>query len=233
MEEEDSKTFRVVVTIVIFCLLLVLIGFIRSCDKPSEPIQSLDYQIANDSIAHYRDELNRLVVENRTLTTASLQDFLNFQQKEREYNQEITRLQKLVKEFRKDMRGGGVAIVTSSTSQASGQFETRVDTIEVYPTYRFDYDFEGWIWGNVVARPDFSEIEVNYKDELDILVKDNSVFVRGNNPFNQSYEVKSFRMPKPKEKRFGIGPAFNVGLNNNFSFNTSVGIGIQYSLIRF
>lgn len=84
--------------------------------------------------------------------------------------------------------------------------------------------------------------EINMKIEKDIvnfdytvaLDKNNNVLITSNNPYIKYNSISGFTLPKPRKKRFGIGPNFSYGydpVNNKPAF--FIGLGIQYNLIQF
>ena len=84
--------------------------------------------------------------------------------------------------------------------------------------------------------------EINMKIEKDIvnfdytvaLDKNNNIHITSNNPYVKYNSISGFTLPKPRKKRFGIGPNFSYGydpVNNKPAF--FIGVGVQYNLIQF
>lgn len=74
-------------------------------------------------------------------------------------------------------------------------------------------------------------VHFNYTVALD---KNNNVLITSDNPYIKYNSISGFTLPKPRKKRFGIGPNFSYGydpVNNKPAF--FIGMGIQYNMIQF
>lgn len=106
-------------------------------------------------------------------------------------------------------------------------------------TERFDYSNPyRTLSGTISYHPDTLEMKIDsdkvYVDFTVAMDKKNQIHVVSNNPYVQYNEISGFTLPKPRKKRFGIGPNFSYGydpVNNKPVF--FIGLGIQYNLIQF
>ena len=90
--------------------------------------------------------------------------------------------------------------------------------------------------GTSILRNEFSfELTVGFTEND----KQYDIFVTPSNPEVVIKNIKGTIIPKnipnivQKKKKFGIGPQFGIGVNQNFEKSIYVGIGISYNLIRF
>lgn len=74
------------------------------------------------------------------------------------------------------------------------------------------------------------------------IVKEGNIFNRqkylqidaaNSNPYNRISGLSFYRKPLPKPKKFGIGFQAGYGFSNGTTPSAYIGIGIQYSIIRF
>lgn len=84
--------------------------------------------------------------------------------------------------------------------------------------------------------------EINMKIEKDVvhfnytvaLDKNNNVLITSNNPYIKYNSISGFTLPKPRKKRFSVGPYFGAGIDvRTGKIDPQVGIGLSYGLIQF
>jgi hypothetical protein len=90
--------------------------------------------------------------------------------------------------------------------------------------------------GTSILRNEFSfELTVGFTEND----KQYDIFVTPSNPEVVIKNIKGTIIPKnipnivQKKKKFGIGPQFGIGVNQNFEKSIYIGIGISYNLIKF
>lgn len=66
-----------------------------------------------------------------------------------------------------------------------------------------------------------------------VAIKDNQVYLTSDNPYVKFNSITGIKIPKEKkEKNFGIGPVIYGGYGSN-GLGYGIGIGLQYSIIKF
>lgn len=106
-------------------------------------------------------------------------------------------------------------------------------------TEHFDYSNQyRTLSGQISYHPDTLEMKIDsdkvYVDFTVAMDKNNRVHVVSNNPYVQYNQISGFTIPKPRKKRFGIGPYFGAGIDvRTGKPNPQVGIGLSYNLIQF
>lgn len=83
--------------------------------------------------------------------------------------------------------------------------------------------------GTVISKND---VNVDFT----VVQKDNQVYITSNNPYinyNNIIGITQNTTQKTKTKRWGIGPYIGFGVTHKFDFVPTIGIGVQYSIIRF
>jgi hypothetical protein len=76
------------------------------------------------------------------------------------------------------------------------------------------------------------KVDQTYKPQGLFKPKQLNISVTNLNPHTKTLALQSFHIPYPVHK-IGIGPVMGIGINNSFKPVPFVGIGIQWSLIRF
>ena len=113
------------------------------------------------------------------------------------------------------------------------------DTISrgIYKEFNFNNDWRV-LEGNVKYKNDTMGVNIT-KDivKFDYTVamdKNNKIYIKSTNPYVKYNEITGFQVPKPKTKRWGIGPQIGVGydpVHNKVS--PTIGIGMQWNMIQF
>lgn len=74
-------------------------------------------------------------------------------------------------------------------------------------------------------------VHFNYTVALD---KNNNVLITSDNPYIKYNSISGFTLPKPRKKRFSIGPYVGAGIDvRTGKIDPQVGIGLSYGLIQF
>lgn len=109
------------------------------------------------------------------------------------------------------------------------------DTSTIYNRFDFSNKYRSLI-GYVSVKEDSMRMSIE-KDVVNfnyaMAIKDNQVYMTSDNPYVKFNTVTGIKIPQSKkEKKFGIGPVIYGGYGNN-GLGYGIGIGLQYSLIKF
>ena len=52
------------------------------------------------------------------------------------------------------------------------------------------------------------------------------------NPYSETKSLRTYQVIK-KDKKFSVGPFIGYGIGTNFIFQPSIGVSVQYNIIRF
>ncbi len=74
-------------------------------------------------------------------------------------------------------------------------------------------------------------VHVDYTVAID---KNNKVYITSDNPYVKYNEIQGYTIPKPKKKRWNVGPSigYSYDIKKN-TFSPVVGISLQYGLIQW
>lgn len=197
-----------------------------------------------DSVQTWRgkDGLNRAKIE--TLETSKSDEFLALASKD----DAIVALQNEVRSMKRYLKKkGSVTNFTSETSVDTSVPTEVVDNGTPFPTYKSKFDLNGWVYGNSVATKDstYYNLKVKNKYSLTLGVEPTGFLglgkgkpfaqVKNLNPYSETQELKTYQVSSPKPKRWGVGPVAAYGLNLGPvpQLGGFIGVGAQYSLIRF
>ena len=157
----------------------------------------------------------------------------------------IKKLQNLVVQYKKELKKKGSATVIETHATADIVVPTQGDTSGVSPIYNSTFNLKGWVWGSTRASSDSTKVSLQFREEIDVVIGEEStgfwglgkkkpfVEVTLNNPYNEVKSLRSYATKVSKEKRFYVGPVVAYGVNNLLSPELFVGFGVGYGLIRF
>lgn len=115
------------------------------------------------------------------------------------------------------------------------RYTTLQDTSTIYNRFDFSNKYRS-LRGYVSVKEDSMRMSIE-KDVVNfnyaMAIKDNQVYMTSDNPYVKFNTVTGIKIPQSKkEKKFGIGPVIYGGYGNN-GLGYGIGIGLQYSLIKF
>jgi hypothetical protein len=237
--EQRTKAVLLIVIVLIFMMLLQECEHIRELEKTT----TLHEIMMSDTIVKYRNKEGVLFAKTQVLKAENTKAFTDIKSKD----STIQKLQNLVVEYKRKLKEpGSTAIVISTEGEASGQTATVVtvdpDCPDANPTYTGLYDFNGWVWGEVIANKDSIGVSVRYRDEFSVVIGEEGGFLKkkkpfalitSKNPYTDIKEYKTFQVEAPPPKRFSVGPGLMFGLGAEFKPGIFAGVAVQYSLIRF
>ena len=116
-----------------------------------------------------------------------------------------------------------------------------VDRDTIYKGFDHNFNFNDQyrtLEGNVSYKDDslgvkISKDVVNFDYTVGIDNK-NNIYISSKNPYVKYESITGFQVPKPRNKRFSLGPSVNFGydpIQNKPSF--SVGVSLNYGIIKF
>lgn len=112
------------------------------------------------------------------------------------------------------------------------------DTISrgIYKEFNFNNDWRV-LEGNVKYKNDTMGVNITRDivkfDYTVAMDKNNKIYIKSTNPYVKYEEISGFQVPKPRAKRWGIGPQIGAGVTTDGKFRPYIGIGIQWSPIQF
>lgn len=198
-----------------------------------------------DSIQTYKNKEGKEVVKTSAIST-STNEFLSLKLKD----EEIKKLQKLVKEYKSKLEDQGSVTNFNSRTKVNTITTTKIeyDTIivnniqEIYPKYKSDFNLKGWVIGDIIASKDSTNINLEVNNEYSVIIGEESqgwfkpkktfVEVINHNPYSSTDKLKTYQVERPKNKLFSIGPYIGIGVNQEGKFIPNLGVGLQYNLIK-
>lgn len=234
---------------IIICVLVIALFLMQqACSK-----QQQDKDTQTELVNHLNDSLKTWVdKDGNNRATMTILEAENTKMFTGLQNQsvEIQRLQALVKKNDKYLKPGGSATIISTEGGISITIPTipsdtsksKCTENHIFPS---EFNLNGWVKGNIVARKDSTSISLKYRDSIDVVLgreKTGFLGLGKGKPFadltshNPYTEIKTFRTFQVKEKpakKIGIGPGVYYGIGSGFIPQVFIGIGIQFNFIRF
>ena len=212
----------------IIIFLLILLSFsVKQCNSYKHEYNSY-IAVTNDTIHTYKDRYNRLVATTLAYET-NIKDLklLN-----NDLYNEISAL--------KSKPVTATHITTTITNEVHDTcYIIKPSDMVQGITERFDYSNPyRTLSGTISYHPDTLEMKIDsdkvYVDFTVAMDKKNQIHVVSNNPYVQYNEISGFTLPKPRKKRFSVGPYIGSGIDvRTGKIDPQVGIGLSYSLIEF
>lgn len=218
---------RIIYIATIVILLIVLSLSVNKCTSLKHEY-NINTSALLDSIHHYKTKSGQLVATTKI------------------YETDIKHLKYLNDSLYNQIKSLKNKNITQAT-QFSGTIENPqhdttfilVPDTSLFALERFKFENQYRLLEGTI-RADQNEINMHIEKDLvnfDYTValdKNNNVLITSNNPYIKYNSISGFTLPKPRKKRFGIGPNFSYGydpVNNKPAF--FIGVGIQYNLIQF
>lgn len=194
----------------------------------------------NDSLILERNERGELTATIQAYQTQRADDFLAFKTKD-----SLTlELQKEVRSMKKYLKKQGsvsqfstqTGLVTSSKTEVVSNNKN-----PSFPTYKSNFDLDGWVFGKSIATKDSTYLDLKIKDEfsLTIGVEPTGFLgmgkgkpfgqIKSKNPFSSVKSFKTYNVGRYKEPNLVIGPSVGV----NFNGRPVVGFTATYALLKF
>ena len=156
-------------------LLLFILQTLRTCKK-QEKIDNLSSVVnnLNDTVKTWKDKNGTTHAKTGVIETTDTKDFLNVKGLENENK----RLQDVVRKYEKQIKNSGSVTIFNSDTKANIKVPTKIDTFKytvrdtvlTYPVYKSDFNLDGWIIGNTIARPDSTIVNLKTHDEFSVII---------------------------------------------------------------
>ena len=221
----------------ILAIVILVIILLRSCEGKREA-ENL-YNASQDTLTTYVDKDGLNVAKIGLLQTKSKKDFISMRTKD-SVNME---LQALVKKTKLGKQGS-VTIIKGDT-KIDTIIKTQIVYVDSIPEYHSKLDLGGWVLGNIVAKPDKTQVSLSVKNEyvvtlgventgfLSLGPKKHYAEVKNLNPYSKVSVLRTYQVQVPAPKRFGVGPVVAYGLGSNLQPEWFVGFGVNFTLFRF
>lgn len=225
----------VIYIFVILLLIGILSSAIRSCNDNKRRYET-NIRALTDTISYYKSKSGDLVA---TKTVYELGDIKELQQFDQQLYDELEDLKNIVK--KKDMTSATHfnGVITNELHDTT--YIVKHDTISRGVEKQFAFNNE-WrdLEGNVGYHQDTLSMaitkDITRFDYTVVTDKDNRVYIKSKNPYVKFNEFTGFTIPsnvKQKQKQWGVGPQLGVGVTTDGKFRPYIGVGIQWSPIRF
>lgn len=195
----------------------------------------------SDSIRTYQNKNGDMVTTIAAIQTSSVDIFmkLNF------VEEELLRLQEVVKDYDKKLKAGGSVTnfktetnvrKTDSTTLASLDSIVKGNKTYYYPTYTSNYK-DKWLTYSTQSSKDSTLVHVSMVNEYSVVIGEQKgkpfADIINYNPYSTVQKVRTFQVSTPKPKKFGVGFLIGVGINSEGRLLPTIGAGLTYTPIRF
>ena len=232
---------------ILIIILLLLVGFFGY--QYYNTSQDLQEQVtlteaANAKMETWRgkDGLNRAKIQ--ALETRNSEAFLKMATND----SSILALQYAVKGMERYLRDQGSVTNFSTETGISTSSETEVipnDTLPEFPSYRSEFDLDGWVYGSTLATKDSTHLDLRVKNSYTLTVGvepqgflgmgKGKAFaeVKNLNPYSETTDLRTYQVTVPKQKKFGVGIIAGYGVGGSLAPSLIVGVGVSWTPIKF
>lgn len=234
-------------------VLILVSSLLRGCDAEAKLAEAQTLNEAmNDSLKTWRDKEGNFKAKITSLETENTETFIKWKTSDTE----VIKLQALVTKYKKqlDKKGSATVITTDADINISEPTIVYRDTTKPCdPVYKTEFEIMGtgkyentkWVWGVVTATKDSTQVGMRFHEEIDVVIGQEKTGFLGlgkpkpfaevtlHNPFNKVSKLKNYNVTPPPVKRFGIGPVAAYGVGSGFIPQVFVGVGVNYSILKF
>lgn len=214
--------------IVIIVLIIIFIIFaFKRCKNDIREFSNIDkLESLTDSIKYYKDNYN--VLHSR-ISIIEADNFTKIKNKDKD----IQELQELVKKYKNVQ---AATVIKTETKVVEKIVNKPIfDTISRETAYYSKFDLDGFVWGEIIAKKDSTDLILNIRNDFNIvshydkgkLVLD----VSDKNPYSITKSQRSY-INLPKQKRWGLGINAGYGVSKS-GLSPYIGLGVNYNLINF
>jgi len=242
-----AKKVRNVVIVIAYLFLTGYFLFkLNDAEKRADDLTQLN-SVLNDTLVVKKNSMGLLVAKIGVLESYKVKTFTQLKTQD----SVVKKLQLLVVEYQNKIKGQGSVTIIGTLANVNTTVPTIIDsattvvnTIE-YPIYNSSFNLKGWVWGDVKASKDSTQINFKFKEEIDAVVgRDKTGFlglgkgkpfveVTLHNPYNTVKYLRTYTPKIPPVKKFSIGPSAAYGVDQNLNKSFFIGVGVNYSIIRF
>lgn len=212
--------------LVLIFAIIIIIFCVKACNNGIRKENSKLIESLNDSISYYRDVEGIL---HSKISVIEDDYFLKLKLKDKE----IVELQDLVKKY-KNVKSATI-IKTKTKIVEKIVNKTVLDTISNTPIYESSFNLKDYIWGDIVAKKDTTDIKINIKNDFNIVTyKERGKLVldvSDKNPYSVTKVQRSY-INLPKQKRFGLGVNAGYGISKS-GLSPYIGLGVNYNILNF
>lgn len=212
--------------LVLIFIIIIIIFCVKACNNNIRKENSKLIESLNDSISYYKDVEGVL---HSKISVIEDDYFLKLKLKDKE----IVELQDLVKKYNNVKSATIIKTETKIIEKIVNK--TILDTISNTPIYESSFNLKDYIWGDIVAKKDTTDIKINIKNDFSIVTykeKNKLILdVSDKNPYSITKSQRSY-INLPKQKRFGLGVNVGYGISKS-GLSPYVGLGVNYNLINF
>lgn len=229
--------------ILLACLLFIIIMRIDTCNKNRDTAQEQQNFInsLSDTLKTVRlkDSSERTRISVLTMSNDKAFVELMFS------DSQIVALQKVVDQYKNKLHAGSsvTTATTTTTVHLVGNTVLIVhDTVKVgdkiylYPEYT-DTIHNQWISYRATMNRTKTDLDLSIVNKYAVILgyekKKPFVDVINFNPYSSTKILRSYQVSIPKQKVWGIGFSSGVCIGNGLKFQPYLGIGINYSIIKF
>jgi hypothetical protein len=214
----------------IICIALIIIFIIfafKRCKNDIREFSNIDkLESLTDSIKYYKDNYN--VLHSR-ISIIEADNFTKIKSKDKD----IQELQELVKKYKNVQ---AATVIKTETKVVEKIVNKPIfDTISRETAYYSKFDLDGFVWGEIIAKKDSTDLILNIRNDFNIvshydkgkLVLD----ISDKNPYTVTKSQRSY-INLPKQKKWGLGINAGYGISKN-DLSPYIGLGVNYNLINF
>lgn len=219
------SSFNILNIILTIIFIILFIFVVRRCNIHfNEYDNMVDY--TKDSLQYYKDNYN--VLHSR-ISIIEADNFTKIKSKDKD----IQELQELVKKYKNIQAATVIKTETKIVEKIVNK--PIFDTISRETAYYSKFDLDGFVWGEIIAKKDSTDLILNIRNDFNIvshydkgkLVLD----VSDKNPYTVTKSQRSY-INLPKQKRWGLGINAGYGVSKS-GLSPYIGLGVNYNLINF
>ena len=220
------KRNNIIYTIFIIAVILSYIAFFSYTVYKDRNYSSSRIESLTDSIQYYKDSYNVL---HSKISIIEADNFTKINSKDKD----IQELQELVKRYKNVQAATVIKTETKIVEKIVNK--PILDTVSKETAYYSKFDLEGFVWGEIIAKKDSTDLILNIRNDFNIvshyekgkLVLD----VSDKNPYSITKSQRSY-INLPKQKKWGLGISAGYGANKN-GLSPYIGLGVNYNLLSF
>ena len=233
----ENRIYKILkITFIIMIVYLILRGIVYYGEYQKEKTYN-NVREALDDIVRYQKKKGQEVAT----TSVSKMDAIGFL-KMKGLEEDNKRLQELVSKYKKEVKNASIVKIETKIVTTT-KTEVIRDTINNNPVYVSNFNLNDWVVGKVVSKNDSTNIDLSVKDELHLVVYDKNmglfkdkktmIDIYSLNPYSKVKQIKSFTVDdRQKKSKISIGPFVGFGVTGKGTLQPTIGVGLQYNLIR-
>lgn len=220
------KRNNIIYTIFIIAAILSYITFFSYTVYKDRNYSSSRIESLTDSIQYYKDNYNVL---HSKISIIEADNFTKINSKDKD----IQELQELVKRYKNVKAATFIKTETKIVEKIVNK--PVLDTVSKETAYYSKFDLEGFVWGEIIAKKDSTDLILNIRNDFNIVSHyDNGKLVldvSDKNPYSITKSQRSY-INLPKQKKWGLGISAGYGANKN-GLSPYIGLGVNYNLLSF